>query len=200
MATMTPVSGGLNLPKRRGWTRAEYECAIDLGLFGPDERLELIEGEIIEKMTHNSPHATGICLAQTAMAQVFTAGYLVRSQLPLAVDALSEPEPDVAVVRGSVRDYARNHPATAVLVIEVSDSTLPMDRTVKASLYARAGIEEYWIVNINDRVLEVHRQPAAMSEQPLGYHYRSITRQTETESIAPLAAPQALIAVADLLP
>jgi Uma2 family endonuclease len=105
------------------------------------------------------------------------------------------------VVVGSARDYARAHPATAVLVVEVSDATLAFDRATKGALYAQAGITEYWIVNLADRVLEVHREPAPMAEQPLGHHYRSITRHTETEHVAPQAATLATpIAVADLLP
>ena len=106
----------------------------------------------------------------------------------------------MAVVVGSFNDYRQTHPITAVLVVEVSDTTLAMDRTTKAALYARAGIEDYWIINLPDGVLEVHRQPAPMTDQPLGHHYRSITRLTISDTLAPLARPNALVSVADLLP
>jgi Uma2 family endonuclease len=112
----------------------------------------------------------------------------------------SKPEPDLAVVVGSFNDYKRIHPATATLVVEVSDSTLATDRTTKAALYARAGIEDYWIVNLPDGVLEVHRQPAPMTGQPLGHHYRSIIRLTAADTLSPLARPASAIVVASLLP
>lgn len=198
MVTTSPAQ--LNLPSRRGCTREEFQRAADLGLFGPEERLELIEGEIITKVTHISPHATAICLMNEALRSAFAPTYTLRVQLPLALGDRNQPEPDISVVTGSIRDYAQSHPTTAVLVVEVSDTTLQMDRTTKAGLYARAGIEESWIVNVSDRMLEVHRQPAAMAEQPLGHHYRSITRLTESDTIAPLAAPHATLVVADLLP
>jgi len=198
--TTTSNPQPLHRPLRRGWTRAEFERMAEMGLFGPDERLELIEGEIIQKMTQNSPHATAYRLAEQALNRAFATGFDVRGQLPLALGERSQPEPDIAVVTGAPRDYAQAHPATAVLVVEVSDTTLSDDRTTKAGLYARAGVEEYWIINLSDRFLEVHRQPAAMAEQPLGYNYRSVTRHTEEESISPLAAPHASITVADLLP
>ena len=106
----------------------------------------------------------------------------------------------LAVVAGGPRDYCEYHPTGAVLVVEIADATLAYDRTIKAAVYARAGIAEYWIVNLRDRLVEVHRQPTPMSHQPLGYHLRSVTRHTETERIVPLAASRAPVVVADLLP
>lgn len=188
------------LPARRGWTREEFQRAGDLGLFGPEERLELINGEIYEKVTQNSRHATGVLLSEEAARRIFGIGYSVRSQLPLALGGRGQPEPDIAVVTGSARDYAQAHPTDAVLVIEVSDTTLDFDRTTKAAAYAQAGIADYWIVNLVERILEVYRQPTSMPGQSLGFHYRSILRLAEGESISPLSAPNATIAVADLLP
>lgn len=189
------------LPARRRWTVAEFERAWKQGVFGPDERLELIEGEIYKKVSpQKSLHATGVGLSDEAVSRIFTEGYSIRVQLPLSLGAKSQPEPDIAVVLGSIRDYRDAHPTSAVLIIEVSDSTLAMDRGLKASLYARSGIADYWILNLVDRVLEVHRDPAPMADQPFGYHYRSITRLTEKDSIAPLALPNAAVVAADLLP
>jgi Uma2 family endonuclease len=124
----------------------------------------------------------------------------VRTQLPLVFTLYNKPEPDVAVVIGSFRDYSTMNPTTAVLVVEVSDSTLLTDQTTKAAVYARAGIREYWIINIPGRLLEVYREPSAMPGQPLGHHYRSITRYSEDGILSPLAAPEGIVSVADLLP
>lgn len=190
-----------NPTARRCWTREEFALAAERGIFKPEERLELIEGDIYPKMCpQNSPHAVTIRLVEIALNRIFTTGFDVRGQLPLALGARSQPEPDVAVVEGSVRDDETAHPTTAVLVVEVADATLAQDRTMKASLYALAGIPEYWIVNLIDRVVEVYRQPAPMADQSFGHHYRSITRHTETESFAPLTTPEGVISVTDLLP
>jgi len=193
-------SDPLSLTHRWLWTVKEYQRAYDLGAFGFDARLELIEGEIIRKMGQNEPHSWAIRAAEEVLRRLFAEGYDVRNQLPLVFGPRSKPEPDMAVVVGSFNDYRQTHPITAVLVVEVSDTTLAMDRTTKAALYARAGIEDYWIINLPDGVLEVHRQPAPMTDQPLGHHYRSITRLTISDTLAPLARPNALVSVADLLP
>lgn len=194
---------GFPVPERRKWTVADFERAIDAGLFGPDERLELIDGEIIRKVTQNPPHSTALLKTARAVNLVFGTGFVVRQQLPLNFGSGdgNRPEPDLAIVEGAIEDYATAHPATALLAIEISDATLHYDRTAKASAYARAGIPELWILNLPDRVLEVYRQPAPMADTlPFGHHYRSITRHTETEEVAPLAAPNSLLHVADLLP
>lgn len=134
------------------------------------------------------------------MRRIFAEGHDVRVQLPIGASSISGPEPDLAVVVGSFHDYKHAHPTTAILVVEVSDTTLAYDRSTKAALYACAGIEECWIVNLPDGVLEVHRQPAAMADQPLDHHCRSITRLTSADTLAPLGRPDAAIAVSALLP
>lgn len=186
-------------PPRRRWTCAEFERAVDLGLFGSEERLELIEGDIIDKMAQNPPHAVALDLAEACVRSAFP-GHYIRGQKPLALDDTNQPEPDLAVVVGQPRDYIRSHPTSAVFVIEVADSSLAYDRGVKAALYARAGVPEYWIVNLCDRIVEVHRGPGPMKEQPLGFSYREVTRHAETDVIAPLQAAEMRIAVKDLLP
>jgi|SRR5579871_843534 len=188
-------------PERRCWTVEEFDRAGREGIFRYDERLELIEGEVFTKVSpQESPHSTGIRLVEVALNHAFPRGYDVRVQMPLVFGTRNKPEPDVAVVTGTIRDYAHRHPTTAVLVVEVSDSTLRIDRTTKAALYARAGIEEYWILNLVDRVLEVYREPAQSSGHPLGYAYRSLVRYSEADQVSPLGAPQTILAVADLLP
>jgi Uma2 family endonuclease len=131
---------------------------------------------------------------------VFGAGFMVRAQLPLALGQHSEPEPDVAVVLGTPDDYPDDHPNTAILVVEVSDSRLAYDRTIKASLYAAAGIPEYWIVNLVERQLEIHREPMPMPAAPYGYGYRTHTIAVSGETVATPSPSAAQVAVDDLLP
>ncbi len=200
--TLVMTDKGLPIPGHHLWTREKYERATELGLLGPDDRVELIEGEIVQKMPQNSPHSTALSLTLEALCLAFPVGFVVRPHLPLNIGSLSQPEPDLAVVVGSARDYGSAQPdaANAVLVVEISDSTLLPDQTTKAALYARAGIGEYWIVNLPERVLEVHRQPASIAGALLAHGYQQITRLSEAETVAPLAAPASAITVADLLP
>lgn len=187
-------------PPRRGWTGEEFERLTELNFFGPEERLELVNGEIITQMTQNSPHATALRLTEKALNRIFRDGFDVRPQMPLNLGRDNRPEPDIAVVSGTPRDYAQEHPTTAVLAVEVSDTTLLFDQTEKQSIYAHAGIPEYWIINLKQRLLEVYRQPTAMSGVALGYGYQTILRLTENDTMSPLTLPSAVVAVADLLP
>jgi Uma2 family endonuclease len=113
---------------------------------------------------------------------------------------MSEPEPDVAIIAGNVRDYVDAHPTTATLIVEVADTSLAYDRTIKASLYARAGVADYWIVNLIERQLEVYRRPTRDAAQPYGFGYAEMTVYTAAERVTPLALPLASVAVADMLP
>jgi Uma2 family endonuclease len=190
----------MNPVQMKRWTREDYDRMIDAGIFAPGERVELIDGEIIEMSPQKSPHSTAISLTADRLRVAFGAGHHVRVQMPLALDPHSEPEPDVAVVLGSPRDYRDAHPSSALLVVEVTDSTLAYDRDQKGSLYARAGIADYWVLNLADRHLEVYRDPALSSEARYGWSYRTIHHYSADECVSPLAAPQVRITVADLLP
>lgn len=184
----------------RRWTRDEYQQLADSGVLRPDERVELIAGEIIAVPPQHSRHATGVRLAEDALRALFGVGFDVRAQLPLALGQDSQPEPDVAVVVGTPRDFSEAHPTSALLVVEVADTTLTFDRETKSSLYAAAGIPEYWIVNLVHRQIEIHRDPSAMPETPFGRGYRTRTIGLPGETInAPLPAGSPL-AVDDLLP
>lgn len=145
-------------PKPRRWTRDEYYRMGDLGFF-QDQRVELIEGEILQRRTQSVPHAAAISLTHEVLRSVFSEGHWVRNQAPLTFSSSSEPEPDIAVVAGEIRDHSGGHPTTALLVVEISDATLAFDRRKKASLYAQAGIADYWVVNLVNRQLEVYRRP-----------------------------------------
>jgi Uma2 family endonuclease len=182
------------------WTRGDYDKMIEAGIFAPGERVELIDGEIIAMSPQNSGHATAVSLSAEALRAAFGPGVYIRVQMPLALDPYSEPEPDVAVVPGSPRDYREAHPTTALLVLEVADSTVAYDREQKGGLYARAGIADYWLLNLNERRLEIHRDPGPMLQARYGWGYRTVQRCTADDMVAPLAAPHAHIAIADLLP
>ena len=133
-------------PTPRRWTREEYHRAADVGLIRPEERLELVKGEILQKFgERDTPHATALRKTTDALEAAFASGFDIRPQLPLALAADSEPEPDVAAVAGSVDDFPEEHPTPEQtrLVVEISDSTLSVDRGMKAALYAEAGIPEY---------------------------------------------------------
>src|SRR5262245_44247125 len=159
--------------RTRRWTRREYGRLIDLGVLHEDDPIELLEGRLIVAEPQNTPHATAIDLAGETLRRAFGPGWRVRVQLPLALGPDSEPEPDVAGVRGEARDFLTDHPATAALVVEVADSSLRLDRRLKARIYARAAISDYWIVNLVDRVVEVHRDPVSMGRRQA--RYRDVT-------------------------
>ncbi len=139
-------------PQRIKWTQDEYYRMAELGFF-EGKRVELIEGEIIEMAPMKSPHATSVSLVGEVLRESFGKKFYVRSQLPLSFSKINEPEPDVAVVKGKIRDFTDSHPKTAELVVEISDATLRYDRTGKMSLYAKNKIQDYWIVNVKDKRL-----------------------------------------------
>jgi Uma2 family endonuclease len=182
-------------PKR--WSRAEYEHMIAVGVFGPGEHVELIDGEIVAMTPQGSPHATSVGLVQDSLGAVFGPDTHIRVQLPLALGVDSEPEPDIAVVAGRRREFRQAHPTSALLVVEVSETTLKYDRQEKQRLYARAGIQDYWIVDVTGQSLEVYREPA---ETDGCWSYRMIQRLGARDSVAPLASPTSLVTVGDLLP
>ena len=166
---------------------------IETGILGPEDRVELLEGEIVEMSPEKSRHATAVDLALECLRKAFGPGYTIRVQHPLSLGDRSEPEPDLAVVKGTPRDYADRHPSEASLVVEVADTSLEHDRGRKARVYAQAGVTEYWIVNLVEQRLEVHRDPGAEG-------YRSRESCGREDTVSPLAAPAASIAVSDLLP
>jgi Uma2 family endonuclease len=181
------------------WTRDEYYKMAAAGLFH-GKHVELIEGQVIAMSPMGSRHRTATTLTGDVLRLVFGQGYFVSIQGPLDLGDISEPEPDVAVIAGNVRDYTDAHPTTAVLIVEVADTSLAYDRTTKVSLYVKAGIPEYWIVNLIARQLEVYRRPSVDATQLYGFGYAEVTICTAAERVAPLAIPEATIAVADMLP
>jgi Putative restriction endonuclease len=184
----------------RPWTRVEYERLIEIGIFRPSEPVELLGGQLIVSEPRGSVHYTAVLLTEEVLRAALGSGWLIRTQGPIALDDESEPEPDISAVPGRARDYSRAHPARPALVVEVAESSLVHDREHKGSLYARARLDDYWIVNLVDRVLEVYRRPIADSSAPFGWRYGSKGVLGPRSSVTPLAASGASILVSDLLP
>ncbi len=175
--------------------RGEYYNLTNFGLLGPEERTELIYGRIITLMSPMSrPHSLSVAVTADALEAAFGDTAAVEDQLAIHLDSGLEPQPDVVVLRGSSRDYPEvPRPSDVLLLVEVSFSTLNYDRSTKATIYAENGITDYWIVNVTSRTLEVYRQPE-------GDAYISLRVYDDLEAVAPLAAPNAPVRVADLLP
>jgi len=184
----------------RRYTRAEYEKLVDLSVCPPGEALELIGGELMYAERRGAAHYTAIRKAARALDAAFGSGWDIRQEAPLALDDESAPEPDVAVVAGQPDDYVLAHPSRAVLTVEVAESSLRVDRLHKGSLYARAGLADYWVLNLAARVLEVYREPVPDAASPFGWRYARREALDVTAQVTPLAAPGSSIAVSRLLP
>ena len=184
-------------PPRKQWTRAECQQLEQNGLFD-QQRLELVDGELISKMGKNRPHVNALALMVKWLSRFFDLA-LVNQEASIDVapqdNPTSEPQPDLIVLKQPTNQIAAGNPRPQdlQLVIEVSDTSLHFDLTRKADLYARAGIVEYWVLDVAGRKLFVHREPQ------LG-KYQSVTEYSEQESVAPLAAPQAQFLVSSAFP
>jgi Uma2 family endonuclease len=183
----------------RRWNRTEYDRLVELGVFERDP-VELVGGQLIVAEPQSAYHASAIRTVDYAVRAILPPGWIVSVQSPVSLDEESEPEPDLVVVPGRPTDYRHEHPARPALAIEVAESSLAFDREHKGSLYARAGIQDYWIVNLVDRVLEIYRDPAPDASAPYGWRYRSVTTLAPPAVVVPLALATAQLTVADLLP
>jgi Uma2 family endonuclease len=180
--------------------RARYDQLVEAGIFGPDDRVELLDGLLVAREPQGHRHATAVGLVRVALEKAFGRGFHVREEKPIALDDQSEPEPDLAVVPGGLRDYRAGHPARPVLVVEVADSSLALDRLRKGALYARAGVADYWVVNLVDEVLEIYREPTEVSPGRGDWKYGMVRVLRRNATVTPRAAPRARIRVAALLP
>jgi len=200
IATLPHLPRSRSIPPRNTrWTCDQFHQLGDMGWF-EGKTVMLIDGEIKEMPGPNPPHSTGTELTSDALKVAFGPGFYVRSQQPLPLGLTTDPVPDVSVVKGSMRDYATVHPTSALLVVEVSDSSLGYDMEDKASLYASAGIADYWVVDLNGRRLIVFRDPIVDAAAPFGFRYKPLSDLGELETIAPLALPAVSVRVLDLLP
>ena len=145
----------------------QYHAMIKAGILADDDPVELLEGWLVFKMPKNPPHRVATRLVRTALENILPPGWYVDSREPITLQN-SEPEPDIVVVRGDTRQYLERHPGAedVAIVIEVSDTTLGRDRTIKKRTYARAGIPVYWIVNLVEAQVEVYDRPSGDSEHP----------------------------------
>ena len=185
-------------PRLRRWSRGEYARLIDHGILDEDDPVELLDGLLLVKEPQHSPHRTAVLLTAKALERAFGEGWFVQTQSPIILDDRSEPEPDVCVVHGSPREYVTAHPSHPALIVEVAQSGLRLARGRKAAAYARAGIVDYWILNLVDRTLEVYREPGRSARRHWGYG--SIVVLESSALVSPLTVAAARIRVADLLP
>jgi Uma2 family endonuclease len=179
----------------RKWTVKEYQKLGEMGFFHPEERVELISGNIIKMSAKGTAHTSAVSRTDSLLQYLFRNLAWVRMQDPIALDDNSEPEPDIALVRIDPFDYATHHPTPSevYLIIEVADSSLAYDREIKAKMYARSGITDYWVLNVNERQLHVFREPADDG-------YQSEVILGETASISPLQFPAFNISIGEMLP
>jgi Uma2 family endonuclease len=180
--------------RTRKFTVTEYYDMWERGYF-EGQRVQLINGEIVEMAPQSNPHAWVVVRVRNALQRAFPEdAYSVLTQSPLALDESNHPEPDAFVVKGSLESLeALGHPTTAELVVEVAKSSLSFDRRQKGPMYAQAGIAEYWILNLANRTLEVRRNP-------VGKTYKDLKIYKPGESVSPLAMKSKKIKVGELLP
>ena len=176
----------------------QYHRMIESGAFTEDDRLELIEGWVVQQMAKGPGHEYAVGQGEELLRALLPAGWHVRNQAPITLTS-SEPEPDLAIVRGDRGAYRRRHPIASdvALIVEVSDTSLDTDR-IKGKTYGSAGILEYWIINLVDRCIEVHAQPEPTSAT--GYAHRKVVRSTETIALHIAGQDLGTLAVAALLP
>lgn len=182
------------------WTISEYRDLDKTGLFH-DQKTMLIDGEILTMATPSPPHDVSMVLAEGYLRKAFSgSGTYLRNQMGFDIGTRNDPSPDLAIIEGSIRDHAARTPTEAILIVEVSVTSLRMDTTTKAELYATAEVPEYWVIDVPGRELHLFRDPVA---NPAGLGedaYRSHRVLKETDSLSPLAAPAAVVKVSELLP
>lgn len=186
------------VPKPIRWTCQQFQDMSDSGVL-EGRTVILVDGEILDMPTPNPPHNAVVGIVDYTLKQVFSTGYWVRIQSGLPTTLDTDPIPDLALVVGSPRDFLTHHPPTALLVVEVSDSSLSYDIGEKSNLYAAAGIADYWVVDVKEPRLYVFRDPVADPSAPRSFRYSTVQTLKRGDSITPLAGA-ASIAVADLLP
>jgi Uma2 family endonuclease len=184
----------------RRWSVDDYARMGELGLLAHDQRVELVFGEVFGRTPQRTYHATAFALASKALDAALPPGCHLRHLAPLVLRPYSEPEPDLSLVAGEIRDYVDAHPSRALMVLEVADTTLRLDLREKARLYASVGVPDYWVTDIRNRCVHVLREPVPDATQRHGFRYASVRKHLPGETITPLAAPDASIAVEDLLP
>jgi Uma2 family endonuclease len=197
MSSPTPGAAFSSMPSMYRLTIEQYEAMAEAEILAERDQVELVDGLLVKKTTKNPAHSVAARAVAEALARLIPEGYFVTREDPIRIGPTSEPEPDAAVVRGRSRDYARRHPdgAKTALVVEVSDSSLHLDRTEKLRVYAAGGIPVYWIINLVDARLKVRSRPEAGAYQDV----RSLG-SAETVAVVIDGREIGAIGVADLLP
>jgi Uma2 family endonuclease len=178
----------------------KYHQMIEAGIFRPEDRIELLEGWLVEKMSKNPLHRFSTQVLRELLISILPSGWFADDQEPVTT-ANSEPEPDMAIIRGERRDYLKRHPMPHEigLVVEIADISLKQDRRLKQRIYASAGIAAYWLLNLQERQLEVYTQPVG---EGIEARYESVTIYSDTEEV-PLILDDATVGsikISDLLP
>jgi len=180
---------------------AQYHSMIENGILGSDDRLELLDGYLVDKMPNNPLHASTIHLILSILGKIIPESDChLRVQSPVTLSK-SEPEPDIVLVRGTQRDYFRKHPQPAdiLVLIEVADSSLKQDQTTKHEIYARAGIGIYWIVNLVQKVVEVYTLPSGPQTEPV-YRHRDVYTRADSLPLEIEGKVLASMPVSEILP
>jgi Uma2 family endonuclease len=177
------------------WTVQDYHRMSELEILDPNERTELISGQIIYMVAKGTPHVITLQLLASTLLDQLGRTALIRTQDPISLDNSSEPEPDLVIVRGNILDYADRHPQPAdiYLVVEVASSTLKQDCEIKDKLYAKASIADYWVIDIPNHQVHIFRDPTSTG-------YTSHLILTAPQTISSLAFPDIAIAIASILP
>lgn len=177
-------------------TVREYYLAAENGVIDADEKLELLRGEVVEMSPQKSAHAAATTNVRVALQEVLS-NRCIREHSPLTLDDHNEPEPDIVVANGPLSTYFERHPGPSdvVLVVEVSDTSLRKDRTLKGPLYAEFGIPEYWILDLNSSRLEVYREPAKDAAGKGSYTFATVVERGGSVAIG-----GGTVTVASLLP
>jgi Uma2 family endonuclease len=179
---------------------AQYHAMAEAGILTEDDRVELLEGWLVQKMTKHPPHILATLFVRRTLERLLLKGWYVNSQEPITTSE-SEPEPDIFVARGEPEEYRDRHPGSAdvVLVVEVADSSLRQDREAKKRVYARAGIAVYWIVNLVEGQIEVYSDPTGPDEEP-DYRQRRDYGLDETIPVVVVGEEVGRLPVRELLP
>ncbi|MBV8882747.1 MAG: Uma2 family endonuclease [Chroococcidiopsidaceae cyanobacterium CP_BM_RX_35] len=183
------------LPTNRLWTVEEYHHMVDVGIILPDERVELIEGEIVSMAAKKPPHVIVTELAAEYLRQLLASTAHIRTQDPIVLDERNEPEPDIAVVMPPLRRYLDHHPTSheIFLIIEVADATLKFDTEKKAATYAKSAIADYWVIDASAHQVHVFRAPVNGA-------YTNHVILNKFSSIRPLAFPEITVIVQEFFP
>jgi Uma2 family endonuclease len=193
-----PKAPSQNWPVPFRWTCDQFHEITEQGFF-EGESVILIDGEIWDMPAPNPPHEMATMLADYKFKALFPEGHVVRVQMSLVLGINTDPIPDITVIEGSPRDFT-THPRTARLVVEIAESSLAFDLGAKASLYAAAGLGDYWVVDLTNRKLHVLRNPQPAADQPHGHAYTDVKEFGPNDTVSPLAAPGGVVKVFDLLP